>query len=177
MSNPLGMNEIKEAAQRGTRETGTTKAFENTGKNEMQRRDLHTINENLEGKTYPGTNVEYVRRRFTVNGERVEGVFPKFDSKFETSLPRAMLSASDDIQFRYCSKALAKQIETNPDMGSRYTPRQLDQIRNGEPRISGLTWHHKESTPGRMQLVNAEVHGICRHTGGRAIWGGGSDCR
>ena len=59
---------------------------------------------------------------------------------------------------------------------SQYLGRQLEQIRNGEPRISGLTWHHTEH-PGVMQLVNSNVHSMCRHTGGRSIWGGGSDCR
>lgn len=49
-------------------------------------------------------------------------------------------------------------------------------VLNGEPRISGLTWHHTEH-PGVMQLVNSNVHSMCRHTGGRSIWGGGSDCR
>ena len=51
-----------------------------------------------------------------------------------------------------------------------------EQIKNGEPRISGLTWHHNE-IPGKMQLVDATEHSTCRHTGGRSIWGGGSDCR
>ena len=57
-----------------------------------------------------------------------------------------------------------------------FTPRQLEQIRNGEPRISGKTWHHNE-VPGKMQLVDSDEHDICRHTGGRSIWGGGSEYR
>lgn len=176
MSNPMGFHEAKEIVKNATGEGTSTKAFENTGKTETPRRDLHTINENLEGKTYPGTDVKYERQKFTVNGEKVEGVFPKFESKFDTRLPRNMWNASDDAQFKQCTKNLARQIEANPDMASKFTPRQLEQIKNGEPRISGLTWHHNER-PGTMQLVNADTHSTCRHTGGRSIWGGGSDCR
>lgn len=139
-------------------------------------RRISTINEGLDGQTYPGTNVEYRRRVFTLNGEKVEGVFPRFESKFDTTLPKDLLSASDTKQFEYCTKKLAERIESDPEFAAQFTPRQIEQIKNGEPRISGLTWHHNE-LPGKMQLVNADVHNTCRHTGGRSIWGGGTDCR
>ena len=139
-------------------------------------RRISTINEGLEGQTYPGTSVEYMRCVFTLNGEKVEGVFPKFESKFDTTLPKDLLNASDAEQFKYCTQKLAKRIENDPEFAAQFTPRQIEQIKNGEPRISGLTWHHNE-LPGRMQLVNADVHNTCRHTGGRSIWGGGADCR
>ena len=61
-------------------------------------------------------------------------------------------------------------------MQNSLPPRQIEQIKAGAPRISGLTWHHTE-VPGKMQLVDAKLHDKCRHTGGRNIWGGGSDCR
>ncbi|MCM1234534.1 MAG: HNH endonuclease [Roseburia sp.] len=139
-------------------------------------RQISTINEGLEGQTYPGTNVEYRRRTFMLDGEDVEGVFPRFESKFDTTLPKDLLSASDTVQFKYCTQKLAERIESAPEFAAQFTPRQIEQIKNGEPRISGLTWHHNE-LPGRMQLVNADVHNTCRHTGGRSIWGGGADCR
>ena len=136
-------------------------AFENNKKNEGgETRHLKTINEQYEGQKYPGTDVEYKHERIQVNGEKVEGVFPQFESKDVERLPRKMWESSD----------------AQPALESRFTPRQLEQIRNGEPRISGLTWHHTEH-PGVMQLVNSNVHSMCRHTGGRSIWGGGSDCR
>ena len=139
-------------------------------------RHITTINEGLDGQTYPGTNVEYRRRTFTLKGEKVEGVFPRFESKFDTTLPKDLLNDSDTEQFKYCTQKLAKRIGNDPEFAARFTPRQIEQIKNGEPRISGLTWHHNE-LPGRMQLVNADVHNTCRHTGGRSIWGGGADCR
>lgn len=139
-------------------------------------RHITTINEDLEGQTYPGTNVAYKRRTFTANGERLEGVFPVFESKANITLPKNLLCASDTEQFKYCTQQLAKRIENDPDFAAQFTPRQLEQIKNGEPRISGLTWHHNE-VPGKMQLVDADLHNTCRHTGGRSIWGGGNDCR
>lgn len=152
-------------------------AFENNKKNEGgETKHLKTINEQYEGQKYPGTDVEYKHERIQVNGEKVEGVFPQFESKDVERLPRKMWESSDAQQFSFCTQMLGQKLEHNPALESRFTPRQLEQIRNGEPRISGLTWHHTEH-PGVMQLVNSNVHSMCRHTGGRSIWGGGSDCR
>ena len=91
-------------------------------------------------------------------------------------LPRELLNASDTEQFKYCTQKLAKQIERNPQLAKQFSPRQLEQIKNGEPRISRLTWHHNE-IPRKMQLVDAMEHNTCRHTGGRSIWGGGAAYR
>ena len=77
---------------------------------------------------------------------------------------------------KYCTKQLAERIERNPQFAKKFTPRQLEQIRNGEPRISGMTWHHSEIS-GKMQLVDANDHSAARHTGGRSIWGGGRESR
>ena len=67
MSNPFGMSEISEISKINSSEIPTSKAFENYGKFDLGRRDLHTRNEDLEGKTHPETGVKYVRRCFTVN--------------------------------------------------------------------------------------------------------------
>lgn len=174
--NPFGMKEVQELSKAASDVGKTTKAFETT-KNEVKlQKHISTINEGLAGQIYPGTNVEYKKHTFMLNGEKVEGIFPKFDSKFDTMLPKDLRNTSDTEQFKYCTQQLAKQIEKNPKLAKQFTPRQFEQIKNGEPRISGLTWHHNEF-PGKMQLVNATEHNTCRHTGGRSIWGGGSDCR
>ena len=56
-----------------------------------------------------------------------------------------------------------------------YSEEQLDDIKRGHtPR--GYTWHHSEE-PGKLQLVDKEIHKRTGHTGGRAIWGGGSKNR
>lgn len=151
--------------------------FEKAFQNNIERdniRHIPTINEGMEGKTVNG--VKFAKRVFTLNGEKVEGVFPVFKSEFECKLPENMYTASDNEQMKYCTKKLAEKIERDSEFAKKFTPRQLEQIRNGEPRISGLTWHHNE-VPGKMQLVNAEDHSAARHTGGRSIWGGGSESR
>ena len=175
--NPFAICETKELSNPSSEVNKTTRAFENASNMEVKTpRHITTINENLEGKCYPGTDVKYAKRTFMLNGEKVEGVFPQFDSKFDCRLPKDLRTASDTKQFEYCTKQLAKRIESDPDFAKQFTPRQIEQIKAGEPRISGLTWHHNE-IPGKMQLVNAVDHTTCRHTGGRSIWGGGSDCR
>ncbi|WP_164525538.1 HNH endonuclease [Siminovitchia acidinfaciens] len=40
----------------------------------------------------------------------------------------------------------------------------------------GYDWHHHEE-PGKMQLVDEETHSGTGHTGGRTIWGGGTENR
>ena len=40
----------------------------------------------------------------------------------------------------------------------------------------GYTWHHNEEK-GKMQLVDTDIHSQTRHTGGRNIWGGGTENR
>lgn len=174
--NPFEIKEIRELSGTTSDVGNTTKAFENT-KNEVKSpRHIPAINEGLAGQKYPGTDVEYKEHIFVLDGEKVEGVFPEFASKFDTMLPKELRNASDKDQFEYCTQQLSKQIERNPEFAKQFTPRQLEQIEKGEPRISGLTWHHNE-VPGKMQLVDAKEHDTCRHTGGRSIWGGGSDCR
>ena len=174
--NPFGIHEIQELSKKINEAGNKLKAFENSLKEVKSPRHIPTINEGLEGKKYPGTDVEYKRRVFMLNGEKVEGVFPEFESKFDVMLPKDLRTASDTEQFKYCTKKLAEKIEKDPSLAAQFTPRQLEQIKNGEPRISGLTWHHNE-IPGKMQLVDANTHSVCRHTGGRSIWGGGSENR
>ena len=176
MNNPFVIKEMQELSKSVSDAEKTTKAFENK-KNEVKSlRHITTINEALVGQSYPGTNIEYRKHVFMHYGERVEGCFPKFDSKFDTMLPKDLRNTSDTEQFKYCTQKLVKRMEIDMELATQFTPRQLEQIKNGEPRISGLTWHHNE-IPGKMQLVDASEHNTCRHTGGRSIWGGGSDCR
>lgn len=176
MSNPFEIKEVQELSKSISDVGKTTKAFENQKSEVKSPRHIDTINEGLAGQTYPGTNVEYRKHIFKISGEKVEGVFPKFDSQFDTCLPSNLRRASDTEQFRYCTERLQQKIERDPDFASCFTSRQIEQIKDGAPRIAGLTWHHNE-IPGRMQLVDAHDHQVCRHTGGRSIWGGGSSYR
>lgn len=151
------------------------KAFQGNRFNEgVGPRHIPAINEGMVDQSVNG--VMFKRKVFTVNGEKVEGVFPNFDSKYTVKLPSHLYCASDDTQMEFCTKRLADRIRREPEFAENFTSRQLEQIRNGEARISGLTWHHNER-PGVMQLVDAGAHSAARHTGGRSIWGGGSGNR
>lgn len=170
-------NEVRELKPNINQEVKSKSlGFENTKNDVNEPRHIKTINEDLAGRRYPGTDVPYKNHTFRLDGEKVEGVFPVFNSKFETVLPKELWNSSDTEQFKYCTEKLGQKIEKNTEFSKQFTPRQLEQIENGEPRISGLTWHHNEM-PGKMNLVNSTDHEKCRHTGGRSIWGGGSDCR
>lgn len=70
---------------------------------------LYKEKTDYEGKNYPGTNVEYKRVRIQYHGEKIEGVFPQFEGKDREVLPRKLYEASDDQQFSYCTRALAKK--------------------------------------------------------------------
>ena len=170
-------SEFKEIKSHVNKEIANkTKGFENAKNDLKEPRHIKTINENLEGKNYPGTDILYRKHVFRLDGEKVEGVFPVFKSKFNTYLPKELQKVSDAEQFKVCTKKLKERIECDLEFAKQFTPRQLEQIKAGEPRISGLTWHHRE-VPGKMQLVNSVDHEKCKHTGGRSIWGGGSDNR
>ncbi|KMQ59758.1 Hedgehog/intein hint domain-containing protein [Chryseobacterium sp. BLS98] len=133
---------------------------------------LKTINQSLDGSVHPVTGVPFAKTEVIVNGQKVDGVFPVFDSKFTTTLPNNLLVASDPSQFTHCTKKLADEIAANPALASKFTDQQLLDIMNHKPRPAGLTWHHNEQT-GVMELVDRSIHGSTGHTGGNSIWGGG----
>ena len=153
--------------------TNFEKTFQNNTEG-TKPRHIDTKNEGMAGQWVNG--VKFARRVFSLDGEKVEGVFPVFKAEFTCNLPENLYTASDSQQMRYCTKKLAARIEHDPEFASKFSAKQLEQIKNGEPRISGLTWHHNE-IPGKMQLVNAAEHNAARHTGGRSIWGGGKENR
>ena len=171
MMQPFHISEVKETHAETSKISEKTKAFENAAHEVKEPRHLETRNEKLEGQHHPETGVKYEKHEFILNGERVEGVFPKFDSKFDTKLPKDIYKASDTVQFKYCTEQLKEKIVENPDLKKEFTSRQLQQIEDGAPKISGLTWHHNE-IPGKMQLVNSDIHAKSAHTGGKSLWGG-----
>ena len=67
---------------------------------------------------------------------------------------------------------LKEAVQENPELRKQFSERQLEQIENGN-KPSGFIWHHNENR-GVMQLVDANTHLENGHTGGKAIWGGGS---
>ena len=117
--------------------------------------------------------VPYERKRIEYNGVKIEGVFPIFNSVFDTKLDEKDYKSSNGKQFSECNKKLKETIENDSELREQFTDEQLDDIENGRtPR--GYTWHHSEE-PGKMQLVKTEDHdkriGGAAHTGGNSIWG------
>lgn len=147
-----------------------------TGNDEKISYEVHTRNESLEGDRHPITGVPFERKTVEdSDGNEVTGVFPEFDSDFDAQLPKDLYEASDKEQFAECNRQLKEAVEKDPELAKKFTPEQLEQIKNGETP-DGYTWHHNEEK-GKMQLVDSDIHAKTGHTGGKTIWGGGNENR
>lgn len=142
---------------------------------EEQVEHIQCRNENLEGKEHPETGVPFERRQVEVDGKQYEVVVPQFDSKYDAQLPEDKLKSTDREQFKECNAQLKEEVANNKDLRSQFDDEQIEQIENGDTP-DGYTWHH-DADVGKMQLVDTEVHQKTGHTGGRSIWGGGTDNR
>ena len=139
-------------------------------------RYLITKNEALAGDRHPITGVAFERKVIELpSGERVEGVFANFESYFDAQLPEEMFLEKDVKQFEECSRQLLEAMQHKPELKNFFTPEQIEQIQEGTAP-DGYVWNH-DAEAGKMQLVDFEIHQKTGHTGGRAVWGGGSDCR
>lgn len=138
--------------------------------------EIKTINSGLKGKLHAVTNVEFKETIVRLeDNSLIKGVFPRFESMFDTNLPKEYLKKSDPSQFEFCNKKLHEDFFKGKIDISKFNPDQIEQIKNGDqPR--GLIWHHNEKV-GKMQLVDAQLHTFTTHTGGRSLWGGGSNNR
>lgn len=127
----------------------------------------------LEGKTSEN-GVPYRRRTIEINGVKVEGVFPEFDSAFDTKLDQGNYKSK--TYAKECNAKLEEVIKNDPELRSKFTKEQLNDIKEGRTP-TGYVWHHNEE-PGKMQLVKRVDHdraiGGAAHTGGNALWGADS---
>ena len=141
---------------------------------------LITRNESLEGDLHPITGVPFEKRQIDLGaGEIIEGVFPEFDSVFDAHIPEDLFQETDYKQFKECNKQLFESIENNPDIKSKFTIEQLEQIKEGMSdgtAPDGYVWHHSHEQ-GKMQLVDFDTHAYTGHTGGKTVWGGGNERR
>lgn len=139
-------------------------------------KSMQTKNQDLEGKKHPVTGVPFVRKEVeNSDGEKVEVVVPEFESAYDVQLPEELLEATDKEQFDECNMQLKEAIEKDPELRSKFTDEQIEQIMDGETP-DGYTWHH-DAEKGKMQLVDSKTHAQTGHTGGKAIWGGGKENR
>lgn len=127
----------------------------------------------LEGKTSEN-GIPYERRTIEINGVKIEGVFPKFESAFDTQLNPDNYKSK--AYAKECNAKLKEAIENDPELRSKFTPEQIKDIEEGRTP-TGYVWHHNEE-PGKMQLVKKEDHdktiGGAAHTGGNSLWGADS---
>ena len=124
-----------------------------------------------------GEQVDAMLQDESFRAEIQEATFPDFSEhcRFETTLLEDRYLASDYQHIKYCNEQLSQAYENGTLDTEQFTDRQLEQIRNGDTP-EGYTWHHHEE-PGRMQLVDSEIHRQTSHVGGRSLWGGGSEAR
>lgn len=132
-----------------------------------------TDRSDLEGKESEN-GVPYERKTIEINGVKIEGVFPVFDSVFDTELAPDNLTTK--AYAKECNAKLKEAIEKDPELRSQFTEEQLNDIEEGRTP-TGYVWHHNEE-PGKMQLVQREDHdkvlGGAAHTGGNSLWGANS---
>jgi hypothetical protein len=119
-------------------------------------------NGDLAGKTHPKTNVP-----FDVDG------FAKFEEKGHVYLDAASYTKDSTKQFEEASKKLYDEIQLDPVLRSKFTPDEIEMFKNGLYPVKKYRWHHHQD-PGKLQLVDNNLHEMTGHTGGNAIWGHGS---
>ncbi|MFJ7726113.1 HNH endonuclease [Neobacillus sp. NPDC097160] len=137
---------------------------------------IETRNDELAGDHHPVTGVEFESKVVRLpTGEVIEGVFPEFDSEYTATLPESLYLEGDGTHFSYANEQLAEAINHNPELGNDFTESQRAKIFANETP-EGYTWHHSEE-PGKLELVDEEIHAGTGHTGGRELWGGGSENR
>ncbi|QHZ46356.1 T7SS effector LXG polymorphic toxin [Bacillus sp. NSP9.1] len=114
----------------------------------------------LKNKKHPVTGVPYDK----------DG-FPIFESKYTTKLDESDLKKTRDQHFNKLNKELYKEIEENPSLIKKLELSEDDllDLRDGITPEK-YTWHHHQ-TPGKMELVDREIHSKTGHTGGYKIWG------
>ncbi|MCG7344020.1 HNH endonuclease [Sporosarcina sp. ACRSL] len=149
-----------------------------TDQNTVQAEELLSRNGHLDGSVHEVTNVQFEKNVSIHNdGTVVEGVFPVFDSQFDAVLPQEAYLMSDNVHFGIANMQLYEAIQQNPSLAVELGFAEQDiQKLQSSVTPEGYDWHHHEE-PGRLQLVKEEEHGLTGHTGGRSIWGGGSEFR
>lgn len=144
---------------------------------------ISTINEGLKGLSKNG--VLFSERIITLqSGVKVKGVFAKFPSIFKINLPKQNYLDTDVKQMNYAFLKFQRKLALDPTLQKMFPKDVVEEIlsrklkRVNEPiyGIKGYIWHHSEQM-GVLELVPTELHNSVKHTGGKAIWGGGSQLR
>ncbi|WP_082686390.1 HNH endonuclease [Bacillus coahuilensis] len=151
---------------------GNVAVLQDTATEETPIRNTH-----LGGSEHPETGVPFETKTVDLPNGEVTGSFPVFDSFHNVILPEDMYLQSDSVHFSYANLDLYEAIQENPSIAREIglTPSEIVQLGEGQTP-EGFTWHHSEE-PGLLQLVEEDEHHNTGHTGGRELWGGGSEFR
>lgn len=144
----------------------------------VEAEEIDTRNSDLNGFEHPETGVPFVEKTVELpNGEVVEGTFPVFDSAFNVVIAEDIYLESDSVHFQVANETLYQAIQKNPHLAAEIglSQAEVEVLGNGITP-EGYTWHHSEE-PGVLQLVDEDVHENTGHTGGRSMWGGGTEYR
>jgi len=118
--------------------------------------------------------VPYEEDTTSIDGIKLTGKFPVFNSEFDVDLPENLRFASVREQEAYCNAKLREEIMANPDK-HQLTEKQVEQIMNGK-RPEDFTWHHHQQIGryggGHMQLVDKTEHDNNQHAAGFRLYGG-----
>lgn len=166
-------SEVKQDGEKSTVDNIENSKYNDNAESKTER--IKSRNENLEGQEHPETGVPFEKRQVEVDGKQYEVVAPRFESAYDAQLPEDKLKSTDREQFKECNAQLKEAVEKDPELREKFDEEQLEQIENGDTP-DGYTWHHDVDV-GKMQLVDTETHQKTGHTGGRSIWGGGSENR
>ncbi|WP_340978297.1 HNH endonuclease [Cytobacillus sp. FSL K6-0129] len=144
----------------------------------VEAEEIETRNDHLNWYEHPETGVAFVEKTVDLpNGQVIGGTFPIFDETFNVVIMEKLYLESDDVHFKVANDTLLQGISENPNLANELGFSQADIQGLADGRTpEGYTWHHNEE-PGVLQLVDEETHAQTAHTGGRAIWGGGSENR
>lgn len=139
--------------------------------------EISTRNDALAGDVHPETNVPFIEKTVEVPDGTITGTFPVFESVYDVQLQEDMYLQSDSVHFSYANYELYEAIESNPGLAQELglSSADIQQLAQGNTP-EGYTWHHSEEA-GVLQLVDEEIHHNTGHTGGRELWGGGSEYR
>ncbi|MFE8699757.1 HNH endonuclease [Cytobacillus sp. FJAT-54145] len=148
------------------------------GVDKVEAEEIDMRNDHLSGLDHTETGVPFETREVELpNGEIKVGTFPVFESDFSVVIAEEMYLASDNTHFNIANETLYQSIQENHSLANQLDLSSFDVqgLQNGVTP-EGYVWHHHEQ-PGVIQLVDQEVHQDTGHTGGREIWGGGSEYR
>jgi DNase/tRNase domain of colicin-like bacteriocin len=148
------------------------------GTDSAEAESIETRNDHLNGNDHAETGIPFKEQTVELlSGEVYTGTFPIFESDFSVILTEDVYLATDTTHFSIANETLYQSIQENPELVDKLalSPLEVEELKLGHTP-DGYVWHHAEQ-PGVLQLVDEEVHQNTGHTGGREVWGGGSEYR